>query len=124
MLQRWRALVGQLGFGERLLWVGFVGADRCMIKALLHVELGPRPRRRAVEATMAALPELLDGFGAGTTVALLLTRPGNGPISDADRQWATLLTEMAAEANVPIEPFFRANDEAMVLVAPSMTAQL
>lgn len=124
MLQRWRALVGPLGFGERLLWVGFVGPDRRMVKALLHVELGPRPTRRAITATMAALPELLDGFGPGTTVALLLSRPGKGPLSDADRQWATLLTEIAGEVNVPIEPVFRANDESLVQVAPSISATL
>jgi hypothetical protein len=50
---------------------------------------------------------------------LLLTGPGVGPISDADRQWSTLLTEMAADFGVPLEPIFRANDEAVVLVEPA-----
>ncbi len=71
---------------------------------------------------MTALLEVLDGLKDGTSVALLLTRPGRGPISDADRQWSTLLTEVAKELGVPIEPVFRANDESLVLVEPEMTA--
>ena len=31
--------MGQLGFGQRLLWIGFVGPDRCMIKAISQVPL-------------------------------------------------------------------------------------
>jgi hypothetical protein len=69
---------------------------------------------------MAALLEVLDGLKDGTSVALLLTRPGKGPISDADRQWSTLLTEVATEFGVPIEPVFRANDESIVLVEPEL----
>jgi hypothetical protein len=69
---------------------------------------------------MAALLEVLDGLKDGTSVAQLLTRPGKGPISDAGRQWSTLLTEVATELGVPIEPVFRANDESMVLVEPEL----
>ena len=120
--QRWRALMGELGFGDRQLWIGFVGPDRRMIKALSQVALGSRPRRRRVEPTMAALVDVLLGMREGATVALLLTRPGSGPISDADRQWSTLLTEVAAELGLPIEPVFRANDETLLLVEPSAQA--
>jgi hypothetical protein len=91
-----------------------------MVKALSQVPLGPRPRRPTVKSTMAALLEVLDGLDDGTSVALLLTRPGKGPISDADRQWSTLLTEVATEFSVPIEPVFRANDESIVLVEPGL----
>jgi len=42
---------------------------------------------------MTALLDVLDGLKDDASVALLLTRPGKGPISDADRQWSTLLTE-------------------------------
>lgn len=116
MGQRWRALMGPLGFGERLLWVGFVGPDRCMVKALSQLRLGPRPKRAQVAGMMVALPDLLKEFKPGTTVALLLSRPGKGPISDADREWAALLTELAEAHGVPIEPVFRANDESLVQV--------
>jgi len=122
MEQRWRAVMGPLGFGERLLWIGFVGPDRRMIKTLSQVPLPPRPRRPIVVCAMAALLDVLDGLKDETSVALLLTRPGRGPISDADRRWAALLTDIAAELGVPIEPVFRANDESLVLVEPEMRA--
>ena len=122
MGQRWRAVMGPLGFSDRLLWIGFVKLDRRMVKALSQVPLGPRPRRPIVASTMTALLKVLDGLKDGTSVALLLTRPGRGPISDADRQWSTLLTEVAKELGVPIEPVFRANDESLVLVEQEMTA--
>jgi hypothetical protein len=122
MGQRWRALMGQLGFGERLLWIGFVGSDRRMFKALSQMPLPPRPRRPILVSMMTALLEVLDGLREDTTVALLLTRPGKGPISDADRRWAVLLTDVAAELGLPIEPVFRANDEALVHVEPQMEA--
>lgn len=121
MRQRWRALMGPLGFGERLLWIGYVGPDRCMVKAFSQVPLGPRPLRRLVETVVSQLPGVLSGFTDGTTVALLLTRPGRGPISDADRLWATWLTEAAAEQDVPIEPIFRANDASLVHVEPELS---
>ena len=113
MCQRWRALMGPLGFGEKLLWIGFVGPDRCMFKTLSQVPLGPRPKPRIVEWVVSRLPRVLQGLEPDTTVALLLTRPGSGPISSADRQWATLLTETAAQFDVPLEPIFRANDESL-----------
>jgi hypothetical protein len=64
----------------------------------------------------------LTDFRDGTTIALLLTRPGRGGISDADREWSTLLAETAAQFDVPLEPIFRANDEALVQVEPPLEA--
>jgi hypothetical protein len=115
--QRWRALMGQFGFGERLLRFVFVGPDRCMIKVLSDVPVGKRAEPGLIRNLMLALREILATADGRTTVALLLSRPGVGGLTDADR-WSTLLTEIAAEVGVPIEPFFRANDEHLVLVAP------
>jgi hypothetical protein len=122
MRQRWRALMGPLGFEERLLWIGFVGPDRRMYKTLSQLPLGPRPRPQLIESMMAAVADVLEGLGDGSSVALLLTRPGRGQISEADRQWSTMITDVAAEHGVPIEPIFRANDESLVLVEPEMRA--
>jgi len=119
--QRWRALMGPLGFGERLLRFAFVGSDRRFIKILTDVEIGRRPALRDVESIMSALRTLVGEMEDGTTVAFLLTRPGPGPLSRLDRQWSTMLTEVAAEFNVPLEPIFRANDESLVLVEPLVT---
>jgi hypothetical protein len=121
MAQRWRALMGPLGFGERLLWLGFVGPDRCMVKVLSQVPLGSTAKRSLVESVMSGLRDVLDDYVPGTTVALLLTRPGPGPVSNMDRRWSTMLTDAAEEFGVPIEPVFRANDEALVLVEPELS---
>ena len=119
MRQRWRALMGELGFGERLLWVGFVGADRRMYKTMSQVPIGYRPKPGIIEFVMSRLPLVLAGLDAETTVALLLTRPGFGALSDADRRWAAALVEAAERFAVPIEPIFRANDHAVVVINPA-----
>lgn len=118
--QRWRALMGQLGFRERLLWVAFVGADRCMYKTMSQVPLRAQPQPGLVEYVMSRVPRVLAGLDRGSTVALLLTRPGHGPVSNLDRDWSVLLTESAAGYRVPMEPIFRANDEALVEVTPKL----
>jgi len=117
--QRWRALMGPLGFGEKLLWFGFLGPDRRLMKALSQVAVGPRPQARILKNLMSALRTLLDGMAPGTTVALLLTGPGHGPVSPADRLWSKSLTEMAERFAVPVEPIFRANDESLLQVDPA-----
>jgi hypothetical protein len=114
--QRWRALMGPLGFGERLLWFAFVGPDRRLIKALNQVAIGPRPKARILRNLMSALRTLLDDMAPGTTVAVLLTGPGHGPVSPADRVWSKSLTEMAERFAVPLEPIFRANDDSLLQV--------
>jgi hypothetical protein len=93
--QRWRALMGPLGFEERLLWFGLIGPDRCFAKKLSHVPVCPRPQGRILWNLMSALRTLLDDLGPKNTVALLLTRPGRGPVSPADRMWSKTLTDMA-----------------------------
>jgi hypothetical protein len=114
--QRWRALMGPLGFGERLLWFGFLGPDRRLTKELGQLAIGPRPRARMLKHLMSALRSLLDDMASGTTVALLLTGPGLGPICPTDRVWSKSLNDMAERFAVPLEPIFRANDESLLQV--------
>src|SRR5687768_5588402 len=120
MCRRWQALMGPLGFGERLLRFAFMGPDRCLVKFLGGVEIGPSPKRPDIENLMVAMRELLRDMAPNTTIALLLTRPGRGGISRLDRQWSTLLTEIAEAIGVPIDPIFRANDDALVQVQREM----
>ena len=86
MRQRWRALMGPLGFGERLLRFSFVGPDRRMVKVLGDVPIRLSPEPELVRSLMVALSGLVHQVGEGSTVALLLTRPGVGPVSNADRK--------------------------------------
>jgi hypothetical protein len=46
-------------------------------------------------------------------------RPGVGEVTETDRRWSRLVTEIAAEVGVPVERFFRANDDELVLVDPA-----
>lgn len=115
--QRWRALMGPLGFGERLLWFGLIGPDRRFIKVLNHIPIGHRPRARFLRDLMSALHTLLnDRVPAYSSVAMLLTGPGRGAVSPADRVWSKQLTALAAQFDVPLEPVFCANDEVLLQV--------
>lgn len=62
---------------------------------------------------MSSLRTRLDDMASGTTVTLLLTGPGRGPISPNDRLWAKVLTDIADRFAVPLERIFRANDESL-----------
>jgi hypothetical protein len=68
---------------------------------------------------MSALRTLLDDMASGTTVALLLTGPGCGPICPADRVWSKALSDSAERFAVPLEPIFRANDESLLQITPT-----
>ena len=112
----------ELGFGERLLRFAFVGPDRRLIKVLSDVEIGSRPTTTQVDDLMAVLATLIEGLGDGTTVALLLTRPGRGGLSNADRAWYIALIASAERFEVPLEPIFRANDETLVPMTGDLVA--
>ncbi|SBS75961.1 conserved hypothetical protein [uncultured Mycobacterium sp.] len=108
--ERWRALMGPLGFGERLLWIGFVGPDRRMHKALTQMPIGRLPDRSVIEELLAGLVTVVQESAPGSTLAVLLTRPGSDGISAEDRRWSKVLTDAARTSGAPLEPLFRAND--------------
>ncbi len=114
--ERWRALLGPLGFGTRLLWFGLIGPDRCFTQKLSRIPVRPRPRGRILWNLMSSLRTLLDDLEAGTTVALLLSGPGRGPVSTIELVWSKSLTDMAERFAVPLEPIFRANDESVAVL--------
>ena len=111
--QRWRALLGPLGFEQRVLWFGLIGPDRRLTQKLSRVPIRTRPRGRIVWNLMSALRTLLDDREPGTTVTLLLSGPGRGPVSSVDLVWSKSLTDMAERFAIPLEPIFRANDESI-----------
>ncbi|BBZ04635.1 hypothetical protein MCHIJ_40720 [Mycolicibacterium chitae] len=122
--QRWRALMGPLGFGQRLIWFGFLGPDRRLIKALHQLPIPRRPREDVCEKLFGGLAVVVEELDAPVTVAILLTGPGTGGVSERDRRWAGMLTDFAQRCEVPLEPIFRANDESLELVEPSFSASV
>jgi hypothetical protein len=114
--QRWRALMGPLGFGERRLWFVFVGPDRCLRKILSHMTIGKYPSPSLAKHLMLELRVLVEEVGDGGSVALLLSRPGVGGICDVDRHWCAELIGAAREFEVQIEPIFLATKERIVLL--------
>lgn len=113
--------MGKLGFGEHMLWVGFVGPDCRMLKILVDLQ---RPARANPELTDALMEELsavlVEEMQPGTTVALLLTGPGSGPVSMLNRQWAAALSTSAATHGVPLQPIFSADDHELTEVDPAI----
>ena len=47
-------------------------------------------------------------------VAVLLSRPGEGPLRASDRRWGRALLASARRFEVPLAPLHLANDEAVV----------
>jgi hypothetical protein len=111
--------MGPLGFGQRLLWIGFLGDDRCLLKTMTQMPIDALPVPRLVSDLMSSLHFVVDGMFWDISIALLLTGPGRGGVTPADRQWAQSLTDAAVEFEVPLLPIFRANDEAILQVDPA-----
>jgi hypothetical protein len=119
-LQRlWELVMSPLGFRELSLWATFIGEDRRPDRVLVQVaEWVGVPEPPAVAHLFEALQHLRSHELPGSTVALLITRPGSGRLTHVDRELATRLTAAAADAGVPLEPLHVANDVRVLVVAP------
>jgi len=51
----------------------------------------------------------------GASAAFLVTRPGRGGMSAADRAWARMLSDAAAAAGMEPWPVHRANDQELAV---------
>lgn len=110
--QRWRALMGPLGFAEPRLWVGFV-ADRRIVPPLTHLPLPTVPSPDLIDLFMRRMSELVRAE-PHISIALLLSRPGVGGITARDTEWTRLAVGAAARHSVPIHPIHRAGDDVLV----------
>ena len=120
--RHWRALMGPLGFSERLLWMIFLEADGRATPVISQVnELDPYPDEPFLTSLMQILHRLCDHIGDGSA-ALLLSRPGPAGATVSDRAWAESLSQAAHEAGVPIWPVHLANDEELVTWAAEESA--
>ncbi len=110
--QRWRALMGPLGFSEPCLWIGFIDNDRLVPGALPRMTLPTVPDAHLIDTLVTQLRTVTDDDGH-LSLAFLLTRPGSDGITARDLGWCRLLASAAQRFGVPILPIHRANDVAL-----------
>ena len=119
-LQRlWELLMQPLGFRSTSLWVTLIGEDRRPTRFLIEVAGAEDvPGRDEVAHLYDVLEQVLREEGAGTTAALLITRPGRDGPSSVDRLFGRRLLEGARASGVPLEPLHVATDVAVLPLAP------
>lgn len=116
--RHWRALLGPLGFSERLLWVTFIDADAGATPVLQQIsELPPVPDTPLLNSLIHTLGEVCDELGGGSA-AMLLSRPGRTGITAVERVWGQRLTATATESGVRLWPLHLANDGELVALTP------
>ncbi len=114
----WRALMGQLGFSRRTLWVQLIGRDDRCAPALVQIEgLEPEPD----DLFLANLMQICSHFVGETAtygrVAMLLSRPGRRELTASDRVWAARLHRASRLASIPCEPLHLANDDEVRVIS-------
>ena len=123
----WRALMGELGFSRRCLWLLFLTPDGRPGPLIPIDDLPDGPYDVPVDDLVALCREILQGPGGGGSVAFLITRPGRDPWHIGDRAWGRYLTAAAQELGGEdvggrVWPVHRANDAALVPVASVSTS--
>jgi len=118
LCRHWQMLMGELGFGQHSLWVHLLREDGRPSPVLAQID----DLEAAVEPTLAdhvidMCIQLIED-APGSTVALLLSRPGPGSLDPWERGWARELHAAAERRGVPIWPVHRANDDRLEVVSP------
>lgn len=117
--QHWRALMGPLGFSERLLWLGFIDTDRRMTPMLSQIsDIPAYPDSKLLAGLLDIATRILRDPLGGGSVAIMVSRPGRAAMTDSDLAWARALTEAARVAELPFEPVHLANDEILTVFSP------
>jgi hypothetical protein len=118
LYRHWRALMGELGFSERLLWCAFIDAGGFMTPVLSQIADVPLfPDDRFVANLIGIFDTVLREEVSGGSVAVLLSRPGRAYVTDSDRAWGRELTAAAERAGVSMRPVHLANDEDLRVLA-------
>jgi hypothetical protein len=117
----WRALMGDLGFTRRTLWLLVLGPDGRPLGPLLNLDdLPDGPYDLGVDQLTSLCRELLDGPGQGGSLAMLITRPGRDEWHVGDRAWGRYLTAVAEQVGGRVWPVHRANDRELVPVTTAV----
>lgn len=87
-----------------------------MQKVLTQMPIGRWPNRAVVEELLSGLGRMLSEIAPGSSLALLVSRPGFDHVSADDRRWSDVLTQTARGLSIELEPLFRANDGSLVRI--------
>jgi len=119
LFMQWQAMMGDLGFLQRMLWFTFIAADGEAVPVIQQIELGPAaPDGLLLDNLMYVCREILDSTGNGDgTAAFLLSRPGAARITSLDRDWAAGLVDAASRSGVALQPIHLATDERLTVFA-------
>jgi hypothetical protein len=91
----WSALMGDGGFGQRTVWLLFLGRDGRPEPVIVPIEAIPaRPEARLIDALATIVGDLI-ATGDVASVALLFSRSGPQHMTDDDRRWARALTKVS-----------------------------
>ncbi|GAB2589827.1 hypothetical protein [Microlunatus antarcticus] len=114
---QWRAMMGPLGFGSRRLWLLFLDPDDRPTELLMQIDDIPDvPREGETDSLLRLCHEVRREHGLGR-VAVLLSRPGEGPVRASDRRWGRALLASGRRLDVPLAPLHLAHDAAVVPLA-------
>lgn len=121
MHRQWRAFMGELGFGSRMLWFTFLTGDGALVPTLQRIEdLPVEPSREQVELLIEVIHQVEEVFAEpDISVAILLSRPGTHRLTSSDRAWFELLREETTAAGITTQPMFLACDTAVVPSVPA-----
>jgi hypothetical protein len=115
--RQWRAMMGELGFASRRLWLLFLEPDDRPTELLLQIDdVAEEPGDGDTDSLLHLCREVRREHDLGR-VAVLLSRPGERGVRPSDRRWGRALLDSARTLGVPLAPLHLANDEAVVPLA-------
>jgi hypothetical protein len=110
----WRHLMSPLGFASTSLWLVEVERGRPVPQVREIFELGQPPTGDDVDAYARMLSPLA---APETRLAFLLSRPGSGRPTAADRAWALALYDAGRRAEARLEVIHLAHDRDVLPLA-------
>lgn len=115
--EAWRHLVRPLGFHRRSLWLLLIDADDRPTPVLTEVtDLPEDVEPETMHGLAETLLHLLAQIEPAGRWALMLSRPGAGGASDADRTWAAGLYDTCRRHGIAHDLVHLATDDAILPV--------
>lgn len=106
LLQRWRLIMGEGGFGRRSLWLVWFDAQGKQLPMVVPVDDVPqRPDDELLGGLGEVVTEIVRDQAPGGSVAITLSRPGPSVVDGDDRAWGLALLDMASRNAITLRRF-------------------